>query len=230
MLKEKDFIELEYVGRTREGRIFDTNIKEEAKKIELDIATRPLIICLGQNMILPAIDKFLIDKEIDKDYTLELKPEEAFGKRDSKLLKTMPMSVFKKQEVFPQAGMLFEFDGMIARISAVSGGRVIVDFNNPLAGKEVSYNLKVKRKIESLEEKTSSIIQFLFRKEFPFKIEQNRLVLEVEKGMSEYVSLFKEKFKEILDLDLEVKEAEKKSSKKQEAENTEENEDSSKSQ
>ena len=56
-LKQNDFIEIEFTGKVRDGDIFDTNIKEDAKKINLDIKTRPLIICIGQNMILPAIDE-----------------------------------------------------------------------------------------------------------------------------------------------------------------------------
>ncbi|MFH1307901.1 MAG: peptidylprolyl isomerase [archaeon] len=206
MLKEKDFIELEFTGRVKNGEIFDTNIKEEAKKIDLDINTRPLITCLGQNMILPAIDKFLVGKEVNKKYELDLKPEEAFGARNRELIKTMPMSVFKEQQVAPKPGMIFQFDTMMGRISAVSGGRVIVDFNNPLAGKEVSYSLEVKRKVEDINEKTKSIINFLFKQDIPFKIEEKKLIIEGEKSIIGFVQMFNEKFKEILDLELETKE------------------------
>lgn len=146
MLKKNDFIELEFVGKVKDRGIFDTNIESEAKKIGLDIKTRPLKICLGKKMILPAIDDFLIGKKIGK-YTLELSPEKAFGEKRRELIKTMPMSVFKGQNMAPQQGMIFQFDNMMGRISAVSGGRVIVDFNNPLAGKSVVYELEVKRKI-----------------------------------------------------------------------------------
>ena len=33
MINKNDFVELEYMGRVKDGEIFDTNIKEEAKKI-----------------------------------------------------------------------------------------------------------------------------------------------------------------------------------------------------
>ncbi|MFH1500663.1 MAG: peptidylprolyl isomerase [archaeon] len=217
MLNEKDFIELEFTGRVKEGEIFDTNIKEEATKLEIDFESRPLIICLGQNMILPSIDKFLIGKEEGKEYSLELSSEEAFGQRKRELLKTMPLSVFKGQDIRPQSGMIFNFDGMMGKVSTVSGGRVIVDFNNPLAGKEVIYDLKVKRKIEALEEKAGAIIKFLFRQDVPFKIENKKLVIEGDKNIVAFASMFKEKFKEILDLTLEVliKSPEKKKEPKQ---------------
>jgi len=207
-LKKNDFIELDFTGKDKEGKVFDTTIKEEAKKINIDIADKPLIICLGQNMILPAIDEFLIGKEIG-NYALDLKPEKAFGKRDRKLVKLMPSSLFKEQgKLYP--GMVFSFDNMLGKIMSVSGGRIMIDFNNPLADKEVIYQLNIKRKIEDLNEKAKSLIIFFFKREMPFKLETNKLVIEAEKQFIQFIILFKEKFREILNLDLEVKEVEKK--------------------
>ena len=207
-LEKNDFIELDFTGKDKEGKIFDTTIKEEAKKINLELDAKPLIICLGQNMILPAIDEFLIGKEIG-NYILELNPEKAFGKRDRKLVKIMPSSLFKEQgKLYP--GMVFSFDNMLGKITAVSGGRVIVDFNSPLADKEVIYELKIKRKIENTEEKVRAIMNFFFRREFNFKIEDKKIVIEAEKNIAKIIEMFKEKFKEILNMDLEVKEVEAK--------------------
>ena len=70
-LQRNDFVDLEFTARVRDGDIFDTNIKDDAKKINLEIETNPLVICLGQGMILPSIDEFLIGK-IPGKYTLEI--------------------------------------------------------------------------------------------------------------------------------------------------------------
>ena len=203
MFQKNDFIELEFIGKVKDGNIFDTNIKEEAKKINLELETRPLIICIGQNMILPAIDEFLIGKEIGK-FNLELTPEKAFGMRDTKMIKTMPIKIFLEKQVYPQAGMMFEFDNVIGKVSAVSGGRVIVDFNHPLANKNVVYELNVKRKVEDNKEKVESLILFMFRRKFDFEIVEKKLIIKSEEKFRQFLDLFKEKFKEILNLDLEV--------------------------
>lgn len=205
-LRKRDFVELEYIGKLKDtGLIFDTNIEEEAKKINLNIKTRPLIICLGENMILKAIDDFLIDKEVGKKYSLDLKPENAFGRRSRELIKTMPLSVFSKHNVKPEQGMIFTFDNLIGKISAVSGGRVIVDFNNPLANKDVLYELNIKRIVKGKEEKVKALMLFLFKREFDFKIKQKKLEIEAKEEEKRFLEFFKDKFKEILDLELEVK-------------------------
>jgi len=205
MLNKNDFVEVEYIGKTKDGNIFDTNIKEEAKKIELNIETRPLIICLGQNMILQAIDEFLIGNEVE-NYTLELRPEKAFGIRRKELVKIMPISVFKNSDISPRQGMIFSFDNLLGKITAISGGRVIVDFNNPLAGKEVIYELKIKRVVTDEKEKIKTLMLAFFGKEFEFKIENKKLIIESSPEFSKFVLLFKPKFKEILNLDLETSE------------------------
>ncbi|MBU1136257.1 MAG: peptidylprolyl isomerase [Nanoarchaeota archaeon] len=213
-LKKKDFIEIKYTGKVKDGDIFDTNIEEDAKKINLDIKTRPLIICIGENMILPAIDEFLEGKEIGEKYTLELSPEKAFGSRKREMIKIIPSSKFKEQNMPPHPGMVFQFDNLIGKITAVSGGRVIVDFNNPIAGKDVVYDIKIEKLITEQNEKVKALMQIFFRKDFQFKIETKKLVIEAEKGFEKFIEIFKPKFKEILDLDLEIKTKEKPINKK----------------
>jgi FKBP-type peptidyl-prolyl cis-trans isomerase 2 len=207
-LQKKDFIEIEFTGRIKDGEVFDSNIKEDLKKLNSDADSKPLIFCLGEGMFLKGIDDFLIDKEIGK-YKIELTPKNAFGVRLSQLVQMIPMKIFKSQKLNPQPGMAFNFDGKMAKVLAVSGGRVMVDFNHPLAGKNVVYEINVIKKIEDLNEKIKSFISFLFRRELNFSVENNKIIIEVEKEMSKFAELFKEKFKEIFNLDLEIKEIEK---------------------
>jgi FKBP-type peptidyl-prolyl cis-trans isomerase 2 len=200
MLKKKDFIELEFTARIKEGEIFDTNIKEKAKKLGIDEA-KPLRICMGENMILKGFDEALAGKEIGKEYEVELPPEKAFGFRDSKLVKIIPISVFTEKNVSPQAGMLFDFDGIIAKISSVSGGRVLVDFNNPLSGKNVVYQFKVLKKIEDKEEELKILSEFYLGTD-KFEPKEGKFLFKgnfQKKAFEE----FSKKAKEILGIDVE---------------------------
>ncbi len=207
--QNNDFLELEYTGKTQDNKVFDTNIQEEAKKLGLDKVASISIICLGQNMILKAIDEFLVGKETGK-YTLTLEPEQAFGLRQPSLVKIMPLSVFQKQQVYPQPGMVFSFDNALGKVSTVSGGRVIVDFNNPLASKQIIYELNIKRKVSSQEEKVKALMFAFFQTQLPFKLENSKLIIETKDNFSKFVVLFKDKFKEIINLDLEVEEVQEK--------------------
>jgi len=109
----------------------------------------------------------------------------------------------------------------LGRVISVSGGRVIVDFNNPVAGKEVEYKLIVKRLVQDIKEKADSLIQSIFNSEIPFKIEQDKIILEINKGFGKLFEPFKPKFKEILNLELETIEKVDKKSQEQEQVKTE---------
>jgi len=208
-LQKKDFIEIEFTGKVKDGEVFDSNVKKEIEKLhhghEHEIEAKSFVFCLGEGMFLKGIDDFLIGKEIGKDYEIELSPQDAFGNRDSKFVQIIPMKVFIQQKINPVQGAMFNFDGRIAKILSVSGGRVIVDFNNPLAGKIIIYNIKVLKKVEDINEKIKAMNVFLFRKNFKFEIKDKKILMEVEEPFVKFVEMFKDKFKEIFDLDLEFK-------------------------
>ena len=212
-LEKKDFIEIEFTGRIKNGEVFDSNIKEDVAKLHQEhkhqIETKPFIFCLGEGMFLKSIDDFLIGKsDTPSDYEISLSPENAFGKRDTKLIQMIPIKIFMQNKLNPTPGAMFNFDGRIAKVLAVSGGRVMVDFNNPLAGKDVIYQIKLLRKIDKLEEKVKSFIEFLFKRDFNFEIKDKKIILEVEKPAVDFVKLFTEKIHDLFDLELEIKEVE----------------------
>ncbi len=208
-LQKKDFIEIEFTGRIKDGEIFDSNIKGEIEKINPNVEAKPFVFCLGESMFLKSVEDFLIGKETG-EYEIELKPENAFGKREPKFVQTVPMKVFIQHKINPFPGAVFNFDGRIAKVLTVSGGRVMVDFNNPLAGKDVVYNIKILRKLEDINEKVKSLNEFFFRKNFDFEINDKKLVIKTDKNFKQFVELFKDKFKDLLELDLEVQEIEEK--------------------
>ena len=215
VLKKNDFVEVEFTARVKDGEIFDSNVKDDLKKTKPDVEPKPVIFSLGTDMFLKGVDDFLIGKDLGK-YNIELTPEKSFGDRDSKLIQLVPMRIFREQNLKPVQGFVFNFDGRMAKILSVSGGRVIADFNNPIAGKTVVYDVNVIRKVEDIKEKTKAFIDFLFRRDMDFKIDEKKIILETEKNMVKFVELFKDKFKEILDLDLEVLEKKEEKTKKTE--------------
>ena len=213
-LQKNDFIEVDFTGKLKDtGNVFDSTVKEELQKLHHghshEIIAKPFIFSIGNGMFLPGVDEFLTGKEIGKDYTIELAPENAFGKRNTQMVKVVPLKHFTQQKINPQAGMSFNFDGNIGKILSVSGGRVTVDFNNPLSGKEIIYNIKILRKVDDVSQKVKSLNDFLFRQEFKFRIDEKnkKIIFELEekqKSFQAFIELFKEKFKEIIGYDLEL--------------------------
>lgn len=161
-----DFVELEYTGKLPNGPVFDTTEEIVAKKNHLHSETakyKPLVLCVGEKQFLPGLDAKLVHLEVGKKYTFTLSPEEAFGKRDIKKMRIVPMSTFQEHKVQAMPGLQVDVDGERGIITSISGGRVIVNFNHPLAGKEVEYDLIVKRKITDATEKVTAFLSVVLR-------------------------------------------------------------------
>ncbi|MBS3085728.1 peptidylprolyl isomerase [Candidatus Pacearchaeota archaeon] len=223
-ISKKDFIEIAFTARIKDGKIFDSNIKEDIEKEKLPLKPKPFVFCLGHEMFIKAVDEFLEGKEVGRLYTIEIEPEKAFGKRDVNLIKKVPLKIFTEMKQTPQPGMIFNFDGQFGKILSVSGGRVITDFNNPLAGKDIIYTIKVDRKVTDNKEKTKAILDFFFGQEFKFEIDEKgkEIIIEASAELKPLFELFKNKFKEMLGFDLkfkEIKEVEKSKGKEAEAKN-----------
>ncbi|HKL23262.1 MAG TPA: hypothetical protein VJ895_00755, partial [Candidatus Nanoarchaeia archaeon] len=77
-------------------------------------------------------------------------------------------------------------------------------------GKEVDYKIKVLEKVEDLNEKIEALNDFLFRKNFEFEIKDKKLIMKVPKEAVKFVEMFKDKYKEILNLNLYIEEIEEK--------------------
>jgi FKBP-type peptidyl-prolyl cis-trans isomerase 2 len=162
-IKKKDFVEISFVGKLKnEGHIFDTTDEKVAKENNLynpNIKYGSIITCVGEGLILKGLDDALIGKEIGKNYSVELKADDTFGKRNAKLVKLVPLNVFKKANIQPVPGLQVTFDDALGIVKTISGGRVIVDFNHPLSGKELVYDFKIISKVDDKVEQIKSLLE-----------------------------------------------------------------------
>ena len=142
-----DFVEIKYIGRLDDGSIFDVNDKEAAKKEGMNghIHERTMI-CLGQRDLVPGLDDFLCEKELGKKLEVVIEPDHGFGKKDPKLLQMIPTNKFKEQKINPMPGLRVEIDQYTGVIKSISGGRALVDFNHPLAGRTLHYEVTITKK------------------------------------------------------------------------------------
>ncbi len=197
MIKNNDFVELDYVGSLKENNIvFDTTKEDVAKKEDLfdpKVTYGPVSICVGQGQILPGLDSNIEGLEIGKEHEIKLSPEEAFGKKDGKLMKLVPTSAFKKQNINPVRGLQVNIDGTIGTIRTVSGGRTVVDFNHPFAGKDVIYKVNVHRLITEEKEKVLSLVELALNQK------KDSINIDIKDGKAD-VKLQKEFPEELLKL------------------------------
>jgi peptidylprolyl isomerase len=161
-LQKGDFILIDYVAKVKEtGEIFDTTIEETAKKEHLykegDLY-EPKLVVIGENWVLKPLDESLTTMEIAKPTVVEITPEKAFGQRDPEKVKRVPLRQLLAREITPSVGLRIEYGGKNATVRAIGAGRVLLDFNPPLAGKTLLYDVTINRKLDTIEEKITALI------------------------------------------------------------------------
>ena len=192
--KENDFIEIEFIAKTKDdNKIFDLTNENTAKENNLYQKEKdysPITICLGKHDVIPGLDKQLIDKETGK-YILEIKTEEAFGKRSTELIKLVPTKIFLQQNIQPIPGLHVNLDDIVGVIKTVSGGRTIVDFNHPLSGKDLVYEVEIKRIVTDLHEKVKAVLN-LVNKNIKFELKEGNLKVDLKLNKSQEKELIEE--------------------------------------
>jgi FKBP-type peptidyl-prolyl cis-trans isomerase 2 len=157
-----DFLLIDYVAKVKEtGEVFDTTIEDVAKKERLykeGELYEPKLVVVGEGWLLKTLDESLLNMELNKPATIEIPPEQAFGNRDPEKVKLVPLRRLTAKGINPQLGMRIEYNGKLATIRTIGAGRVQLDFNPPLAGKTLIYEVTVQKKLETKPEKIKALI------------------------------------------------------------------------
>jgi len=129
--------------------LFDTTSESAAKENDIynekmTYGAQPLII--GKGRLFPGLDESMLKAEIGKEYEVVIPPEKGAGPRDPKLIELHPVREFLKQEIEPRVGLEVTVKNKPAIITAVTAGRVRLDFNNRLAGRTLRYKYKITEK------------------------------------------------------------------------------------
>jgi len=161
-LQKGDFILIDYVAKVKEtNEVFDTTQEEVAKKERLgkegDIY-EPKLVVLGESWVLKALDEALTAMDADKPQSVEISAEKGFGQRDPEKIKRVPIKQLYAKEINPVVGARIEFQGKMATVRSTGSGRVLLDYNPPLAGRTLIYDVKITKKLDLAEEKIGALI------------------------------------------------------------------------
>ena len=106
----------------------------------------PLVYVQGSHQIIPGLEKVMEGMKAGENRQITVRPEEAYGKVEAEAL----VEVDKKQ-IPPDAqkvgaqlqGQNEQGQVFTARVSEVRDETVLLDFNHPLAGKTLYFDIKV---------------------------------------------------------------------------------------
>ena len=119
-----------------DGKVFDSSEGQE-----------PLEFLAGASNIITGLEREMIGMKIGESKDVVVSPEDGYGEMEEDAYMDVPRSEFP-EDMPMRPGVEMEMsddDGnpMYARIDSVDGDTVTLNFNHPLAGKELHFNVKV---------------------------------------------------------------------------------------
>jgi peptidylprolyl isomerase len=176
-----DFLLVNYTLKVKEtGETVGTTIESVAKETKLyhgEEKYEPYFVVVGEGWVPKGLDEAFAGFEVGKTNTVELSPEKAYGARDPKKVRLVPLRKFTADGLTPVPGLQVNIDGKVAQVRAVGAGRVQVDYNHPFAGKTLIYDVTVEKIIETDGEK----VRNLLHKRLP-SVEEAKFGVTMENG------------------------------------------------
>jgi peptidylprolyl isomerase len=134
--KMNDKVTLHYTGSFTDGAVFDSSVDRE-----------PFEFTIGQGTVIPGLENGIVGMNEGESRTLNIAAEEAYGLHREDLLaiigrSQMPANIDLKIGMILQARAP---DGGIANVIVreMNGENVTLDFNHPLAGKELIFEVNL---------------------------------------------------------------------------------------
>jgi len=161
-VKNGDLVRIEYTGRiASSGQVFETTSESVARQAGIyNTSDRygPKLVVVGADSLIAGLEESIRACEVGKTAQFTISPEKAFGSKNPLRVRMLSEKEFAAQNVRAIPGMLLSLDGAAARVKSVTSGRVMVDFNHPLAGETVVYSLNVSEVLSDGKMKAEAIL------------------------------------------------------------------------
>ncbi len=125
----------------------DYTLTVDNKQVETSVGKTPLSYVVGSRNIIPGLEAQLNGMHVNEEKVVNVAAKDAYGDVDPKAFKEFPITSMPKG-MTPQVGMVLQAtapDGskFPAIISELKGDKVVLNFNHPLAGKDLTFKVKI---------------------------------------------------------------------------------------
>lgn len=135
VVEEGRTVSIEYTLKLEDGTTADTNVGDE-----------PLVFEQGQHQILPALERELAGMSVDDTVQVTLPPDKGYGEVNPELYREVEPSMVPEQAREEGTQLVAEDqqgNKQLIRVREVREESIVLDFNHPLAGETLHFDVKV---------------------------------------------------------------------------------------
>jgi peptidylprolyl isomerase len=133
-VKEGDFVQVHYTGTLEDGSVFDSSQGRQ-----------PLEFQAGGQGIIAGFNNAVMDMAVDEVKEVTLPPEEAYGQPSAEAQREFPCDMLGEMKIAVGQDLMFSTPrGPVSgKVLEVGPDTFLVDFNHPLAGKTLKFEIRV---------------------------------------------------------------------------------------
>jgi FKBP-type peptidyl-prolyl cis-trans isomerase 2 len=122
-------------------------LRVDGKIVDSSNGKAPMQFTAGSHQMIPGFEKAVIGMKVGQKKSFKVTPEEGYGKENPKVIQNVPKSKLPP-EITPKAGMTLQARDkngrtIPVRIVEVKKDVVVMNFNHPLAGKTLNFDVEV---------------------------------------------------------------------------------------
>ncbi|MEA2100975.1 MAG: peptidylprolyl isomerase [Thermodesulfobacteriota bacterium] len=136
MVNQGSKVKVHYTGKLTDGTVFDKSEEE-----------KPLEFTVGNGQVIPGFDKAVTGMELDEEKDITIAAQDSYGEREDSLVGDIPKTSLP-EGFEPEKDMMINMQDKSGKtmpgiITALNEDSITIDLNHPLAGKDLSFNIKV---------------------------------------------------------------------------------------
>ena len=149
-IKGKDFVKIHYTGSLADGSVFDSSEGRE-----------PLAFILDIGMLIPGLEADVKEANTGDKRNVVIPAENAYGPVNEEAVQDVPKTQFP-EDLKLEEGMALQAQGPQGPIPVVvkeiKETSVIIDFNHPLAGQELTFDYEVLEKRPATDDDLNALL------------------------------------------------------------------------
>ena len=135
-IKTGSSVKFHYTGKLESGTVFDSSEGKEPHQFKV-----------GEGMIIPGLEKQMVGMKAGDKKEISVSPAEAYGDRREDLTREIPKGPVPEGMTLEKGAIIYlktpDGQAIPATIMEVKDQTVVMDFNHPLAGQTLVFNVEI---------------------------------------------------------------------------------------
>lgn len=116
---------------------------DDGTKVDTNVGGDPLVYTQGEGQIIPGLERELAGLGVGDEKSVRVAAKDGYGELDPEALREIPTEQIPEDARHVGAMLSAQGHGGPIRVAELRGETAVLDFNHPMAGKDLNFAVKI---------------------------------------------------------------------------------------